>query len=94
MDDMPEPMSMGEFPEESEKRGEILAKQCYVEDDSIIINLGHEYPIALRRCATPEAILGWVDHLLDKTWMTTDVIQQFIGYATQHHGIRIHPLPG
>ena len=86
-------MSLDDLQQEWEQEQEILAKQCYVEDDCIVIDVSHEYPIALRRCATPEAILGWVDHLSSKTWITNGVIRRFILLATQHHGITIHPLP-
>lgn len=83
-----------EIDEENEQRQKEFDQKCYIKDNCIIFNFGAEYPIELRRCATAEAILGWIDHLCcTKAWITTDIIKKFIDLATIHHKIQIHPLP-
>lgn len=82
-----------EIDEEDEQRQKELEQKCYINDFCIILNFGYDYPIELRRCATAEAILGWVDHLCEKPWITPDIIRRFIYLATDHHKIKIHPLP-
>lgn len=84
------PVPVNEFMEECTER---LAKQCYIEGDYIIINIAYEYPVELRRCSTPESILGLVAHLAGKTWMTRDVLGEFVNLAAAHHNIKIHPIP-
>ncbi len=66
-----------------------LEKMVYVEDDHIVINVHYEYNIALARCDTLEKILGWTDHLLEKTWMTPEVLRRFIRLAAKEHGLEI-----
>lgn len=44
------------------------------------------YDIALDRCNTPEKVLGWVYHLSEKTWITSDHIRAFIKMACREHG--------
>ena len=73
------------------------SKMCCKEDASIVFSRSENGAeichIDLDRCSTPEAILGWVDHLSDKTWITREYIQLFVQFATGHHGIQIYPLP-
>lgn len=75
--------------EEAEKE---ISKQCYIEDDQIIMNVNYEYVIELNRCSTPEEILGWVEHLCSKGWITLKVIRRFVNLASNAHNIAIHPL--
>lgn len=46
------------------------------------ITLHDHYDIAWDRIDTPEKILVWVLHLSEKTWVTSDVLQRFVGAAT------------
>jgi hypothetical protein len=73
---------------------EVLSKQCYMDGQDIVIDIADEYRVPLSRCSTPEAILGWVGQLTEKTWITVPVIRRFVQLATRHHDIKIHPLPG
>tara|TARA_R100000234_G_scaffold62535_2_gene37941 strand:- start:2319 stop:2561 length:243 start_codon:yes stop_codon:yes gene_type:complete len=64
------------------KLSEITAKppaQLWrVTDDAIITEMGgYEYIIKLRHTDTREKILDWVEHLAEKTWMTTEGLKQF-----------------
>jgi len=68
----------------------VLTKQCYIEGENIIIDLACEYVIALNRCSTVKSILQWVIQLSEKTWMTTDVLKQFIELSINYHGIDVY----
>jgi len=70
-----------------------LQNQVYIQDDVLIINVAYEYTIALERCDTYEKILGWVFHLLEKTWMTNDVARRFISLACKHHNLERPSAP-
>lgn len=67
-------------------------KLVYIEDGCIILNTTGEYCIELDRCNTPEKLLGWVQHLCEKTWMTTDILARFIEVASKENGIKLEHL--
>jgi hypothetical protein len=90
---MDEFMSMDDLEKVYREHERDLSEKCYMDGEDIVINLADEYRVALSRCSTPAAILGWVDQLTQKTWITVPVIQRFVQLATEHHRITIHPLP-
>ena len=55
-----------------------LAKQIFVSNGYITINVKYEYNIELSRCNTHAKILAWVVHLAEKTWMTVELNERFI----------------
>ena len=61
---------------------EALSKQCYIDDDYVVLDEGR-YQIRVNRCATPEAILGWVYHLGEKTWVTAPILRRFVALTTR-----------
>ena len=67
-------ISMDELIEEAKAYQKILEKQCYIENDHIVINVNYEYSVSLERCSTPEAILGWVVQLSHKEWINRHLI--------------------
>ena len=71
---------------------DLLRDETGVHSDDRFICMNHWYDIELSHCCTPEAILGWVDHLSSKNWVTKEMIQEFISCAAYHHGIKIHPF--
>ncbi|MET3817291.1 hypothetical protein [Pantoea sp. UYEF8] len=50
---------------------------------------GWDYDVAISDCNTPEKILSWVMHLSEKTWVTKDIIRQFIRVSAQASGLKI-----
>lgn len=68
---------------------EKMAKQVYVKDDHIILNVSYEYNILKADCDTPEKLLSWVYHLTEKTWMTTEAMRRFIEVACIENSITI-----
>lgn len=51
--------------------------------------IGYNYDIEFTRCNTPEKILGWIDHLSIKIWMTPEKMREFIRLATESNNIKI-----
>jgi len=49
-----------------------------------------KYGIPKSKVVTPQNILGWVDHLGHKNWVTTEHLRAFVSVASQHLGLRIH----
>lgn len=68
---------------------EEMKKQVYIADDHVVINVVYEYNIPLNRCDTIPKILGWVDHLCEKTWINPEVLRRFIRLAAQQHSLEI-----
>lgn len=63
--------------------------KVYMHDKNIIINVTHEYNIDLNRCDTAEKLLHWIWHLTEKSWMTNDVMREFIEVACQESNIKM-----
>jgi hypothetical protein len=64
-----------------------------ISDGCLSINGPSQYEIALSRCATAEAILQWVRHLSEKTWVTTEIIEQFVVVSSGNIGLNIDTVP-
>ena len=71
---------------------EWLRKIVYIDDDCIILkpdpNELFFYDIELNRCDTIESVVGWVMHLIVKTWVTKEIIERFISIAVDHHKLK------
>jgi hypothetical protein len=68
---------------------ERLAKQVFVKDKVLVINVKYEYRIELSRCDTHEKILAWAVHLSEKNWMDMDVLMRFIYVACKENNLKI-----
>lgn len=72
------------------RRRKDLAKRVYIEDDSIVLlDGGANYVIDFKRCDTAEKILGWIVHLTEKDWVTTEILERFILLAAADHDINV-----
>jgi len=59
-----------------EKKGN---KGIYLDGDHLVLNYcEHAYDIHVDRLKRPEDIIGWIDHLADKNWMTMERLKYFI----------------
>ena len=67
--------------EEYKKTQELLASQCYIDGDCLVLNVRYEYSITLDRLLTHEMILDWVLHLSGKNWFNMELMQLFIYLA-------------
>lgn len=80
---------------EAIKRQQELLKQCFIDGNSIVLMMPHDepYPIPLSECDSYAKILGLQLHLLDKNWMTTELVELFVLLVCEHHNLPIqHPL--
>lgn len=59
----------------------------------ITIHGPFDYEIALGRCANAVAILQWVRHLSEKTWVTTEMIERFVAVASSKIDLDIDSVP-
>ena len=48
---------------------------------------GYQYPVDFARCDTPEKILRWSAHLLEKNWFTPRFARYFIIRACERIGV-------
>ncbi len=71
------------------ERRERLEREVSIKDEHIVISLAGEYNIPLKECDTAPKILGWVQHLCEKDWITTEALGRFISLAADNHGIEI-----
>lgn len=56
----------------------------------ITINALYPYDIQLSRIQDRESLLQWVSHLSGKTWMTRELIREFIRRVCEIKGWNIH----
>jgi len=70
------------------KINEKCADSVSFDGENITIN--EYYHIAISRITTKEKLLAWIDHLLEKNWITTDHLQQVIEISTKYHGYNLH----
>jgi len=53
----------------------------------LTIRTGHvHYDIPLRQLATADGVRGWVEHLQCKSWVTRQMLRDFV-VAAEHHGV-------
>jgi len=75
--------------ESGRKIEERLKRQCYIDDDCIILNVDYRYGIELDRCNTPTKLLHWTHHLLGKSWMDSTLISYFIETINSYYKFNI-----
>jgi len=64
--------------------------KIYIEDGCIVLDFtACPYCIALTRCNTPEKILGWLNQLCHKNWMTAERLCYFARVAFEQLGIKL-----
>ena len=70
-----------------------IAAMCRIEDGAIAFRespeSGHSfYRIALSECGDYQHILWRVGDLMEKSWITIPLLEQFIHHACSHHSLR------
>jgi hypothetical protein len=85
---MSEPFNKSEFLTDLERRRNLVT----ADEGCITIHGPFEYEIELARCATAVAILQWVRHLSEKTWVTTEMIERFVDVASGRIGLDIDSI--
>lgn len=56
-------------------------------DNHIVVNGGFDYDIQIKECSTPEDILNKARQLAEKTWMTPELMREFLEVACNNAGI-------
>ncbi len=60
-------------------------KICRIDGDSILLADGDNwYPIEFSRCDSHEKIVGWIQHLTDKKWITPKHLSLFLAHVFSH----------
>lgn len=73
------------------KRVEEKNRRVKIEDGFVVLD-GH-YEISLKRVATEQDVLKWLNHLMHKIWFDKDIAMFFIETVCDHNNIVLHPLP-
>ncbi len=60
------------------------------EHDYLTMRAAYPYGIELSRIPDMEALLHWVEHLSSKTWMTGELVREFIRRVCAIKGWDIH----
>lgn len=50
--------------------------------DGLYFNFPDGYSVPISRCDTPEKILDWTSHLIEKAWFTRKMCKDFISLAS------------
>jgi hypothetical protein len=58
--------------------------KIYVENGCLVLNIIYPYQIELNRIDTPLKLLAWIGHLLEKNWVSRDVIYWLIRTWEKH----------
>jgi len=72
--------SLSEMADDLKKH--VLAMNAVFEHNrdrnTLTINAAYPYEVDLDRIGSMEGLLAWVLHLLEKTWMTRELLEEFI----------------
>lgn len=60
--------------------------KIYIEKDFLVLNVRFPYEIHLSRLDTPEKAHQWIIHLLEKNWVTRELLFSFVCTLEQHFG--------
>jgi hypothetical protein len=87
-------MSLSHLVKLSDTDEQNLAKAVvyHRNNNTIIICIKHSYEVDLDRIETPLQLLGWVEHLAAKTWMTTKVLRRFVVIVAKIKNWQIYGL--
>lgn len=70
------------------EREKEVREECYVDGDVLVVH-DEYYTIRLSDLDTPEKVLGWIHHLVEKTWMDKILLRRFINCAAGANDIEI-----
>lgn len=68
---------------------ERMARQVVVEDEYIGFP-EHDYWVKLNRINSYKKLVGWVTHLLEKGWATSEMMLEFIERAGRRNRLDVH----
>ena len=62
----------------AKKHEEEWAKKIYIDDGYLVLNIKYPYEIKLSRIDSKLKLLAWIGHLIEKNWVSRDVIYYLI----------------
>lgn len=65
-------------------------KGVYIDDRYLVLNIEYEYLIELNRINTPTKAYQWIVHLLEKNWITREVLFKMVDVLQKHFGYNLH----
>jgi len=84
-------LSANELAESCKRHEAWLRRNCYIRRRCIVLKAGSfAYEVELSRCNTHAKLIGWVHHLNEKRWMTTQLMNRFLELCCKHHGLRLY----
>ena len=90
---MADMMTMGEALADLGRRHHALAGEVVERRWGVEFPLaGRGYYVEWDRVTSPRDVLGWVDHLSAKSWVTKGMLQRFLNLCADHLGVSIHPI--
>ena len=81
---MVEILTLKEMLTRAEETEQKWAKRVYIEDGYLILNIHYPYEIELSRINTHAKLLHWMIHLLEKNWVTTEVLYWMVERLCAH----------
>lgn len=82
-------LSGADIDERYEKRMKKLRGQVVIEAEQIGFPK-YDYWIKLNRINSYKKLVGWITHLIEKEWITQDMLAEFIRKAGSRNGLDIH----
>jgi hypothetical protein len=61
-------------------------KGVYIDGKYLVLNVRYPYDIELNRIDTPQKVQSWIVHLLEKNWITREILFDMIDVLQNHFG--------
>ena len=65
-------------------------KGIYIDDRYLVLNIQYEYLIELNRINTPTKAYQWIIHLLEKNWITREMLARMVAILEIHFQYNLH----
>lgn len=69
-----------------------MRSNIYFENGCIVLNVRFPYEIELSRIDTPDKAFRWIIHLLEKNWVTRELLFDFVTELQNHFGYNLHGI--
>lgn len=67
-------------------------KGVYIEGNYLVLNIRYPYDIQLSRIDTPTKAHEWVIHLMEKNWITREILFEMVDLLEKHFGYSLHNM--
>lgn len=66
------------------RQDRVWEEKVYISDGYLVLNIRFPYEIELTRIDTEKKLLGWIVHLLEKNWVSREMLLRMVD-VWQHH---------